>query len=127
VGRWLDREFSEFIASCVAHEVRFLIVDGYALAARVTRGSQRTSMVGLVHRRNADRRVAALNDFGFGSLGLTPSDFLEEGGVVVQLGCPPKRIDILTAIDGVEFQEGVRSAAGGCRRVGTSLGLSLRL
>lgn len=29
----LDRDFREFIASCVAHEVRFLIVGGYAVAA----------------------------------------------------------------------------------------------
>ena len=30
----LDRDFSEFIASCNAHSVRYLIVGGYALAAR---------------------------------------------------------------------------------------------
>lgn len=29
----LDRDFSEFIASCTAHDVRFLIVGGYAVAA----------------------------------------------------------------------------------------------
>jgi hypothetical protein len=42
--------------------------------------------------------------FGFGGLGLTAADF-EEPGRVVQLGCPPYRIDILTGIDGVEFDE----------------------
>jgi hypothetical protein len=52
--------------------------------------------------QNANRLVSALEDFGFGSLGLTPADFLEEG-VVVQLGYPPKRIDILTQVDGVQF------------------------
>lgn len=40
--------------------------------------------------------------FGFGELGLTQRDFLEPG-TVVQLGYPPARIDLLTAIDGVEF------------------------
>lgn len=53
--------------------------------------------------QNADRLVAALDDFGFGALGLSRADFLEEG-VVVQLGYPPKRIDIVTAVDGVAFQ-----------------------
>jgi hypothetical protein len=48
--------------------------------------------------------IAALNDFGFGSLGLTPSDFAEPD-VVVQLGHAPKRIDLLTSIDGVTFDE----------------------
>ena len=40
-------------------------------------------------------------DFGFGSLGLTAADF--EGDTVVQLGQPPRRIDLLTVIDGVDF------------------------
>lgn len=101
----LDRDFSEFIASCAAHEVRFLVVGGHALAAHGRpRFTKDLDVWVWVDRQNAHRLVAALDDFGFASLGLTPSDFLEEG-VVVQLGYPPKRIDILTAIDGVEFQE----------------------
>jgi hypothetical protein len=101
----LDRDFSEFIVSCVAHEVRFLVVGGHALAAHGRpRFTKDLDIWVWVDRKNADRLVAALEDFGFGSLGLTPSDFLEEG-VVVQLGYPPKRIDILTTIDGVQFPE----------------------
>jgi len=42
--------------------------------------------------------------FGFGSLGLTESDFLKEN-YVTQLGYPPLRIDILNAISGVEFDD----------------------
>ena len=45
-----------------------------------------------------------MNDFGFGSLGLTPSDFTAPD-VVVQLGHAPKRIDLITSIDGVTFDE----------------------
>ncbi len=45
--------------------------------------------------------VAALGDFGFGSLGLTERDFLE-AGQVIQLGVPPHRIDIATSISGVD-------------------------
>jgi hypothetical protein len=45
-----------------------------------------------------------LNDFGFGSLELTPADFTDPG-VVVQLGHATKRIDLLTSIDGVGFDE----------------------
>jgi hypothetical protein len=99
----LDRDFSEFIASCAANDVRFLIVGGYAVAAY---GHPRfTKDLGVwvwVDERNADRLVSALEDFGFGALGLTRADFLEED-TVVQLGYPPKRIDILTQVDGVEF------------------------
>jgi hypothetical protein len=42
--------------------------------------------------------------FGFGSLGLDPAD-LTVPGVVVQLGHAPKRIDLLTSIDGAGFDD----------------------
>ena len=99
----LDRDFSEFIASCAAHNVRFLIVGGYAVAAHGhPRFTKDLDVWVWLDEQNAGRLVSALEDFGFGSLGLTPADFLEEG-VVVQLGYPPKRIDILTQVDGVQF------------------------
>ena len=99
----LDRDFSEFIASCAAHSVRFLIVGGYAVAAHGhPRFTKDLDVWVWLDEQNAGRLISALEDFGFGSLGLTPADFLEEG-VVVQLGYPPKRIDILTQVDGVQF------------------------
>lgn len=48
--------------------------------------------------------VSVINDFGFGSLGLVESDFLEDN-YVTQLGYPPLRIDILNSISGVNFDE----------------------
>ena len=99
----LDRDFSEFIASCAAHSVRFLIVGGYAVAAHGhPRFTKDLDVWVWLDEQNANRIVSALEDFGFGSLGLTPGDFLEEDNVI-QLGYPPKRIDILTQVDGVEF------------------------
>jgi hypothetical protein len=101
----LDRDFSEFIASCAARDVRFLVVGGYALAVH---GHPRfTKDLGVwvwVSHDNADRLIQALGDFGFGSLGLRPEDF-RTAGRVVQLGRAPKRIDILTSADGVSFDE----------------------
>ena len=44
---------------------------------------------------NAERLVAALDDFGMGSVGLEPADFLEPE-MVVQLGHSPYRIDLNT-------------------------------
>jgi hypothetical protein len=99
----LNRDFSEFIASCTAHDVRFMIVGGYAVAAHGhPRFTKDLDVWVWVDEQNADRLVSALDDFGFGSLGLTAADFLEEG-MVVQLGYPPQRIDIITQVDGVEF------------------------
>ncbi len=100
----LNRDFKEFAESLNARGVEYLVVGGYALAAH---GHPRyTGDIGFWVRPSAEnfaRLLDALTDFGFGSLGLKVSDF--NADTVVQLGQPPRRIDILTAIDGVSFVE----------------------
>ena len=79
----LTKDFVEFIECCVARDVRFLIVGGYALAAhghpRATKGLDVWIMI---DQGNAERLVGALGDFGMDSVGLEPSDFLEPDVVV---------------------------------------------
>lgn len=101
----LDRDFSEFIACCIAREVQFLIVGGYAVAAHGhPRYTKDLDVWIWLHPDNAERLTGALADFGFGALELTPADFLEPD-TVIQLGYPPKRIDILTSVDGITFED----------------------
>lgn len=99
----LNRDFKEFAALLAAHGVEYLVVGGYALAAH---GHPRyTGDIDFWVRPeagNLQRLLAALAAFGFGSLGLAPDDFVADG--VVQLGIAPRRIDLLVAIDGVEFE-----------------------
>lgn len=66
--------------------------------------SRRISTSGWLDPDNAGRLVQALDDLGFGLLGLTEADF-SEADTVVQLGHAPKRIDLLTSIDGVSFDD----------------------
>jgi len=54
--------------------------------------------------QNAERVLLALNDFGFSPLEITEADFLKED-VIIQIGYEPVRIDIITSITGVEFEE----------------------
>ena len=61
---------------------------------------------------NAERVLLALDDFGFGGLGLTVADFSTPGRIV-QLGVIPNRIDLITAIDGVTFDEAWNGRASG--------------
>ena len=100
----LNRDFKEFAELLNAHGVEYLVVGGYALAAH---GHPRyTGDIDFWVRPatdNLDRLLAALHAFGFGSLGLKLGDF--RPGTVVQLGQPPRRIDLLTAIDGVDFDD----------------------
>ena len=76
---------------------------GYALAAH---GHPRyTGDIDIWVKPSADnvaRLLGVLDEFGFRSLGLTASDFMQPQAVI-QLGYPPARIDLLTSIDGVEF------------------------
>ena len=101
----LTPDFIEFIESCAARDVRFLIVGGYAVAAHGhPRATKDLDVWILADPANADRLIQALDDFGMGSIGLTRDDFLEPD-VVIQLGFPPVRIDILTSVSGVSFDD----------------------
>lgn len=99
----IDTEFREFVALLNAHEVRYLIVGGYAVALHGhPRYTKDLDVWVDLSPENAKRLLAALHEFGFGSVGLTMADFLEPDQVV-QLGYPPKRIDLATSLSGVQF------------------------
>jgi hypothetical protein len=101
----LNPDFQEFLRSFVAHDVRFMVVGGYALAAHGhPRYTKDLDVWVWTDPANAERIVMALEEFGFGGLGLTPTDF-QEPDVVVQLGREPQRIDILTFATGLVFDE----------------------
>lgn len=100
----LNNDFKEFIGLLNSTGVEYLIVGGYALAAH---GHPRyTGDLDIWVRpapENVVRLMHALKTFGFGNVGLSAEDFAEPQAVI-QLGYPPARIDLLTAIDGVEFE-----------------------
>ncbi len=99
------KDFEEFFASCNKHGVRYLVVGGYAFALHAHPRYTGDMDVFVGHSEdNARRIIGALGDFGFSLSDLTWQDLATEGRVV-QLGHPPLRIDLLTAIDGVEFED----------------------
>lgn len=101
----LSKDFEEFATLLNAHGVEYLVVGGYAMA--VHGRPRQTGDLDIWLKRdhnNALRVMAALEDFGFGALGLAYTDF-ETAEQVVQLGYPPFRIDLLTDIDGIAFDE----------------------
>ncbi len=101
----LSRDFKEFIALLNEHEVRYLVVGGYAVAFHgYPRYTKDIDVWVELSPENAARIVRALEEFGFGSLGLDTGDFLESDQII-QLGYPPNRIDILTTLKGITFDE----------------------
>jgi len=95
-----QQDFRDLLELFNAHKVEYMIVGAYALAFH---GSPRyTGDIDIFVRPesiNAQRIMAALDEYGFGSVGLTVSDF-ESPDKVVQLGVPPVRVNIITLITG---------------------------
>lgn len=106
-------DFRELLALSDKHGVEYLVVGGYALAFH---GAPRfTGDIDLVvrpDRQNAARVVDALSEFGFVSLGLTANDFTSPNQVM-QLGTPPVRVNLLTSLTGVSWEQAVASRVHG--------------
>ena len=99
-------DFKELLALFNAHGVEYLIVGGYALACHgAPRFTGDLDLWVRPTRQNARRIIAALQEFGFGSLNLAEQDFTDRDRVV-QLGLPPVRVDLIASIDGVTWASG---------------------
>ncbi len=101
----LNKDFREFIELLNSNKVKYLLVGGYAIALHGHPRYTKDLDIWLeLSEENASKVMKALNDFGFGDLDVTKEDFLHEG-MVVQLGYPPNRIDLINSPDGVDFTE----------------------
>jgi hypothetical protein len=101
----VQQDFKELLKFFNAHEVDYIIVGAHALAYH---GAPRyTGDMDILVRpdsENAQRILRALDEFGFGSLDLTVEDFTTLDKVV-QLGVAPVRVDIVTSITGISWEE----------------------
>lgn len=101
----LSSDFEELLKFLNARHVRAIIVGGHALAFHGhPRYTKDLDIFIEPSAANAAAVLQALGDFGFGSVGLTVDDF-SSPGKIVQLGVAPNRVDLITAIDGVSFEE----------------------
>jgi hypothetical protein len=101
----LEKDLREFIESLNSKRVEFIVVGGHAVAFH---GHPRyTGDIDIFIRQSPEnvlRLIDAISAFGFTQLGLKAKDLLQTD-VMIQLGHPPNRIDLLTDIAGVEFEE----------------------
>jgi len=101
----LSSDFKEFIELLNAHNVRYLVVGGYAVAFHgYPRYTKDLDVWIELSAENAGNILKALDAFGFGSLGIKSGDFLETDQII-QLGYPPNRIDILTSVQEIKFED----------------------
>jgi hypothetical protein len=103
----VNEDFRDLLAALIAAGARFLVVGAHALAVHgVPRATGDLDVWVAADPENAARVQAALVAFGapVGAMGVTADDFTRPDQVV-QIGLPPRRIDVLTAITGIGFEE----------------------
>ena len=109
----VQQDFKDLLALFNEHKIDYMIVGAYALAFH---GAPRyTGDIDILVRPdplNAQRIMGALNKFGFGLVGLKAEDF-ETPDKVIQLGVPPVRVDIVTSITGVSWEEALSGRVEG--------------
>ncbi|MFQ5569909.1 MAG: hypothetical protein ACE5G0_09555 [Rhodothermales bacterium] len=100
----LPTEFREFLKLLNEHEVRYLLIGGYAVGYYgYPRATADIDVWIACEPENAERMVAALTAFGFGVEELEPALFLDENRII-RMGYAPLRIEIMMSISGVEFE-----------------------
>ncbi|HEY2842574.1 MAG TPA: hypothetical protein VGJ09_02950 [Bryobacteraceae bacterium] len=109
----LSKDLREFVELLTSNKVEYLVVGGFAVAwhgyARFTADIDFLIRPGSA---NAELVVKTLRDFGFASLGVSRED-LTQPDRIVQLGVKPNRIDLITSIAGVTFEEAWASRVAG--------------
>lgn len=105
IRSFVNRDFAEMLLSLSAQDAEYLLVGAHARAAYgIPRATADMDVWVQATPENAPRVWKALAEYGAPMQGLTLDDFARPG-IVYQIGLPPYRIDILTEISGVTFDE----------------------
>ncbi len=101
----VQEDFRDLLALFNGHHVDYVIVGAHALAFHgAPRYTGDMDILVKADQKNAQRILAALKQFGFGSVGLGPEDFATRENII-QLGVPPVRVDIVTSLTGVSWDD----------------------
>lgn len=99
----MNRDFIDLLAEFNAQGVEYIVVGAHALAAHGhVRATKDLDVWVRPTRANAPRVLRALFAFGAPLQDLSEED-LTTPGLVFQIGVAPLRIDVITSIDGVQF------------------------
>lgn len=105
MSRKEDDPLVELVEMFNTHGVEYVIVGAHAVGWHgYCRATKDIDFLIRPTKENAARVISALDDFGFGSLGIAEADLLSPEKIV-QLGYPPHRADILSSIDGVDTEK----------------------
>ena len=109
----LSKDLREFVECLNSNEVEYLVVGALAVSWHgYPRYSADIDFLVRPTQENAGRILSAIQQFGFGSLDVTVDD-LTLPGRVIQLGREPNRIDLMTTISGVSFEDAWKTRVEG--------------
>jgi hypothetical protein len=101
----MNQDFVDLLRALCAHDVRFLVVGAYALAVHGRpRATGDLDVWVDASPGNAPKVMRALVEFGAPLHDVSTADF-SRPGIVFQMGLPPGRIDVLTTLSGLTFDE----------------------
>lgn len=101
----LNKDYKDILSELLAQEADFILVGAYAMAVHgFVRATMDIDLWVRPSQQNASRVFKALDSFGAPVDQISVDDF-SVPGLVFQIGVAPRRIDILTSISGVSFEE----------------------
>lgn len=99
----MNTDFKELLNTFNEHEVKYLIVGGYAVMKHSEpRFTKDLDIWVEASPDNARKVFQALKNFGAPLSNLTEADFAKDG--FYQMGRPPVRVDILMGLTGLDFE-----------------------
>ena len=101
----LHPDFKEFLKLLNSHDVRYLLVGGYAVGYHgYPRATGDMDIWIEMSESNSKRVVSAFLDFGMADEAISEDLFLEKNKVI-RVGVPPVRLEVITSASGVDFNE----------------------
>ncbi|HAV92066.1 TPA: hypothetical protein DCW38_02670 [candidate division WOR-3 bacterium] len=101
----MNKDLKEFLKSFNAQKVEYMIVGGIAVAYYgYPRYTGDIDVWVKKSRENANKIISAINNFGYAGLDLSIEELIKDN-MVFQLGVEPNRIDMITDVDGLTYDE----------------------
>jgi len=99
----LPHDFKEFLKLLNSNEVEYLVIGGYAVNYYgYPRATIDLDIWIALNPNNSSRVAKSLREFGFHDV---EASLFQEPGKIVRMGVPPLRLELLTVISGVEFDQ----------------------
>ena len=101
----LPQDFKEFLKLLNSNNIKYLLIGGYAVGYHgYPRATVAMDIWISIDVENVKKIIKVINEFGFNDPQLTSETFLTQKKVV-RMGVPPIRLEILSEIDGIDFEE----------------------